>query len=297
MNNRFYGTGVALVTPFDKLGNIDYTGLKQLLLSTARKGADYYVVQGTTGESATTSATEKRDLLEFVKINNEDQLPIVYGIGGNHTAEVLKNIENSALDDTDALLSVSPYYNKPSQEGIYQHFIKIADKSPIPIILYNVPGRTASNITADTTLRLAEHANIIGIKEASGDLVQAMHIAKHMPEGFQLISGDDLLTLPLMSIGATGIISVLGNAFAHLFKTITDSAKIGDHDSARKATFELLAINPLMYAESNPVGVKYVLKLQGICEEHVRLPLMPASPQLRGKIAEALDRMSVHEGR
>ncbi len=194
MIQKFTGTGVALVTPFHQDLTIDFKALKQLLNFTANDGVDYYVVQGTTGESATTTPAEKAAILAFVKDNNPKRLPIVYGMGGNCTDAVLKTMDQTNFQDIAAVLSVSPYYNKPSQEGIYQHYTTLANHCPVPLLLYNVPGRTGTNISAATTLRLAQHANIIGIKEASGDLFQCMHIVKNKPTDFLLISGDDLLT-------------------------------------------------------------------------------------------------------
>ncbi|WP_339609947.1 4-hydroxy-tetrahydrodipicolinate synthase [uncultured Roseivirga sp.] len=281
------GTGVALVTPFNEDLSIDFDGLLKLLEHTA-KGVDYYVVQGTTGESATTTSAEKAEILSFIKQNNKAKLPIVYGIGGNNTQSVLENIKSTDLEGVCAILSVSPYYNKPSQEGIYQHFKMIADVSPVPVILYNVPGRTQSNISANTTLRLAEHKNIVAIKEASGDLTQCMAISKDAPEDFLLISGDDLLTTPMMSFGAVGVISVLANAFPETFKRLTKAALSNDFEASSQATFELIDINPLMYAESNPVGVKHVLEVFGVCKNYVRMPLLPASDELKTKIQALL---------
>ncbi|WP_339697525.1 4-hydroxy-tetrahydrodipicolinate synthase [uncultured Roseivirga sp.] len=281
------GTGVALVTPFNEDLSIDFDGLLKLLEHTA-KGVDYYVVQGTTGESATTTSAEKAEILSFIKQNNKAKLPIVYGIGGNNTQSVLENIKSTDLEGVCAILSVSPYYNKPSQEGIYQHFKMIADASPVPVILYNVPGRTQSNISANTTLRLAEHKNIVAIKEASGDLTQCMAISKDAPEDFLLISGDDLLTTPMMSFGAVGVISVLANAFPETFKRLTKAALSNDFEASSQATFELIDINPLMYAESNPVGVKHVLEVFGVCKNYVRMPLLPASDELKTKIQALL---------
>tara|TARA_A100000171_G_scaffold52338_1_gene70225 strand:- start:223 stop:1083 length:861 start_codon:yes stop_codon:yes gene_type:complete len=281
------GTGVALVTPFNEDLSIDFNGLLKLLEHTA-KGVDYYVVQGTTGESATTTSAEKAEILSFIKQNNKAKLPIVYGIGGNNTQSVLENIKSTDLEGVCAILSVSPYYNKPSQEGIYQHFKMIADVSPVPVILYNVPGRTQSNISANTTLRLAEHKNIVAIKEASGDLTQCMAISKDAPEDFLLISGDDLLTTPMMSFGAVGVISVLANAFPETFKRLTKAALSNDFEASSQATFELIDINPLMYAESNPVGVKHVLEVFGVCKNYVRMPLLPASDELKTKIQALL---------
>lgn len=289
--STLYGTGVALVTPFLDNEKIDFDGLKNLLTETARKGVDYYVVQGTTGESVTTTANEKKEILEYVRANNPNNLPIVYGIGGNNTAQVLENIKSTDLTNISAVLSVSPYYNKPSQEGIIRHFEKIADISPAPIILYNVPGRTSSNLTASTTLKLADHPNIIGIKEASGNVEQAMEISSNKPEDFLLISGDDMLTVPLYSIGAKGVISVLANAFGDIFREMKDYAFKGNYEKSSHAAFKLLKINPLMYSESNPVGIKEVLEIQGVCKNNVRLPLLKASDELKEKIREALDGM------
>lgn len=280
---KLYGTGVALVTPFDKDKQVDFRGLKKLLTHTA-KGVDYYVVMGTTGESATINKEEKKKVLSFVKENNSKKLPIVYGIGGNNTQEIIEAVKETDLRGVDAILSVSPYYNKPSQEGIFRHFKAIADESPVPIILYNVPGRTASNLTSETTLRLAKHPNIIGIKEASGNLEQCMKIVKEKPKGFMLISGDDMLTIPLYSIGAVGVISVLANAFPVIFKKIKEFSFSGNFSKASAEQFKLLEINDPMYEEGNPVGVKHVLKRMNICRNIVRLPLVSASESLQKKI-------------
>jgi 4-hydroxy-tetrahydrodipicolinate synthase len=280
---KLYGTGVALVTPFDENLKVDFKALKKLLKHTA-KGVDYYVVMGTTGESVTVSQEEKKQILTFVKENNESKLPIVYGIGGNNTEEVVKTLESSDLKGVDAILSVSPYYNKPSQEGIFQHFKQVADASPVPVILYNVPGRTASNLTAETTLRLAAHRNIIGVKEASGNIEQCMKIARDMPKDFLLISGDDMLTVPLYSLGAKGVISVLANAYPIVFRKMKEYAFANNYSKASQELFKLLDINSLMYEESNPVGVKALLAEMGVCGNTVRLPLIAASAALRKKI-------------
>ena len=283
----FKGTGVALVTPFNPDLSIDFNGLKRLLEHTA-KGVDYYVVQGTTGESVTTSNEEKAQLLRFVKKNNPGNLPIVFGIGGNNTQNILETIKQTEFEGVSGLLSVSPYYNKPSQEGIVQHFNRIADASPVPVILYNVPGRTSSNLTSETTLRLAEHPNITGIKEASGDLNQCQIIARNKPSDFLLISGDDMLTLPILSIGGVGVISVLANAYPEIFRGICRNFEAGNLMESRLELFKLLEINPLMYVEGNPVGVKEVLKKMGVCGNEVRLPLVTASDTLRERIYPAM---------
>lgn len=277
------GTGVALVTPMHEDGSIDYKGLKKLLSHTG-KGVDYYVVMGTTGESATLSKKEKQAVLDFLRKNNTRNLPLVYGIGGNDTQSVLEELIHTDLTGVAAILSVSPYYNKPSQEGIYQHFKAVARVSTVPVILYNVPGRTASNLTADTTLRLAQLDNVIGIKEASGNLEQCMKIAKEKPKDFMLISGDDMLTLALYANGAVGVISVLANAYPVVFKKLKEFAWAGKLAAAQKEQFKLLDINGPMYEEGNPVGVKYLLSLLGICQPHVRMPLVNPSEHLKKKV-------------
>lgn len=280
---KLMGTGVALVTPMNEDGSIDFKGLKKLLSHTG-KGVDYYVVMGTTGEAAALNKSEKKAVLDFVLKNNKRNLPIVYGIGGNNTQNVLEEIIDTDLSGVTAILSVSPYYNKPSQEGIYHHFMAVANVSPVPVILYNVPGRTSSNLTADTTLRLAQLKNIIGIKEASGNLEQCMKIAKEKPKDFMLISGDDLLTLALYAIGSAGVISVLANAYPVVFRKIRENFMAGKLAQAQQAQFSLLDINSPMYEEGNPVGVKYLLSLLGVCQPYVRLPLLTASQNLKKKI-------------
>jgi 4-hydroxy-tetrahydrodipicolinate synthase len=292
---KLQGTGVALVTPFQTDHSIDYKALRKLLAHTA-KGVDYYVVMGTTGESATLSSEEKKEVLKFVQENNAARLPIVYGIGGNNTQEVLRTIATTSFKGIDAILSVSPYYNKPSQEGIVQHFKAVADASPVPVILYNVPGRTASNLAAETTLRLAQHPNIIGIKEASGNIEQCMRIARDMPKDFLLISGDDLLTVPLYCIGAKGVISVLANTFPVIFKKMKEYAFAGNYAVASREQFKLMDINGPMYEEGNPVGVKQVLQNLGIGTNAVRLPLVPASAALQKKIEKAQNAMKTKKG-
>ncbi|HAA21578.1 MAG TPA: 4-hydroxy-tetrahydrodipicolinate synthase [Cytophagales bacterium] len=281
--STFQGTGVALVTPFTKAGEIDYTGLENVLQHTAQ-GVDYWVVQGTTGEASVITPEDKAEILRFTIGHNPKQLPIVFGIGGNDTRVVVNAVKTVDLTGVDAVLSVAPYYNKPTDEGFVRHFTAVADASPKPIILYNVPGRTAKNMSAEAILRLAEHPNIIAVKEASGDIEQGMEIARHQPEGFQLISGDDLLTVALMSVGAVGVISVLANLLPVTFQTMVHSALKGDFVAARQAAYKLLKINPLMYQESNPVGVKAAMDMLDICEPWVRLPLIEASPALTQRI-------------
>ncbi|WP_224999217.1 4-hydroxy-tetrahydrodipicolinate synthase [Cesiribacter sp. SM1] len=291
MNTKFTGVGVALVTPFTAKGEVDYDALDRLLRHTAEGGVDYYVVHGTTGESVTTTVAEKAEVLRFVRENNPHKLPIMYGLGGNNTPALLKKVKEMDLEGVDAILSVSPYYNLPTQEGLYQHYKAFSEASPVPVMLYNVPTRTARNLNAETTLRLAELPNIIGVKEASGNLVQCAEIASHKPQDFLLISGDDMLTIPIISLGGKGIISVLANALPTLFQTMTRNALKGDFDTARQALFALLELNPYIYEEGNPVGVKQALKCLGICENSVRLPLVPASSKLCEKIEATVQKL------
>lgn len=285
---KLYGTGVALVTPFTETLDVDYRSLKKLLTYTSR-GADYFVVMGTTGEAATCSDDEKNEILKFIKQNNPKRLPIVYGIGGNNTQQVIDSIRSCNFDGVDAILSVSPYYNKPSQEGICQHFEIIASVCPVPVVLYNVPGRTSSNMTDETTIRLSNHANIIGIKEASGNIEQCMKIVKGAPKDFLLISGDDMWTSVLYSIGAKGVISVLANAYPTVFKKMKEHAFAGRHIKASREQFKLLEVNGPMYEEGNPVGVKFLLSGINVCGPYVRLPLVEASEMLKTKINRILE--------
>ncbi len=277
------GTGVALITPMNEDFSIDFDGLERLINHVIKGGADYLVVQGTTGESATMTKDEKKQVLAASLKYSAGRLPVVYGLGGNNTAAVLEEIKQTSFEGLDAILSVCPYYNKPSQAGIIAHYTAVADASPVPVILYNVPGRTVTNMTAATTLTLAQHPNIIAMKEASGNLEQCMAIAADMPDDFLLISGDDMLTTALRAVGGSGVISVLANAYPNVFKTICH----GDFEASRRATFSLLDINPLMYEESNPVGLKYLMKEIGVCGDTVRLPLVKASENLQQKIKKA----------
>ena len=286
--HTFRGTGVALVTPFTSNMAVDYEGLRKLLDFTIEGGVDYLVINGTTAESVTTTAAEKAEILAFIKKHVNGRLPLVYGLGGNNTQEILDTIENTDLTGIAAILSVSPYYNKPSQQGIYQHYVQIANTCPVPVILYNVPGRTGSNVLAETTIRLAAHENIIGIKEASGNLEQCLYIAKHKPADFLLISGDDLLTLPMISFGAVGVISVLANAFPDKFSRMVRLGLEYKMNEAAALLYDFVNINPLMYEEGNPVGVKVLLERFGVCSPAVRLPLVEASAGLKDRIDKQL---------
>ena len=282
--NAFKGTGVALITPFHDDHSIDFDSLKRLIDHVVSGGVDYLVVLGTTGESATLTSAEKKQVLKACLEFNDSRVPVMLGIGGNNTQAVLDEIESTDFYGVAAVLSVSPYYNKPSQAGIIAHYTAVADASPAPVVLYNIPGRTMSNMTAATTLTLSHHPNIIGMKEASGNLEQCMQIAAKMPKDFLLLSGDDLLTKAMMSIGGSGVISVLANALPQTFKNLTH----GDHQSALEATFSLLNLNSLMYVEGNPVGIKNLLSHQGIISsDQVRLPMLRASLELSNQIKSA----------
>lgn len=277
---KFHGTGVALITPFLEDFSIDYEGLKKVINHVIEGGSDYLVVQGTTGETATLTKEEKRLVLKAAIEYTAGRIPIVYGIGGNNTQAILDEIKTTDYTGVDAILSVSPYYNKPSQAGIIAHYKAIADSCPVPVILYNVPGRTMSNLNYQTTVELSKHSNIIGIKEASGDLSQCMRIAAKVSSDFLIISGDDILTPSLRVIGGHGVISVLANAYPKIFKEIAHA----DYETAKKAAFQLLDVNPMMYEEGNPVGLKYLMKELGLCGETVRLPLVSGSESLKERI-------------
>ena len=279
--NAFKGTGVALVTPFLEDQQVDYPSLERLINHVIAGGVDYLVVLGTTGESATLTASEKALLLKASVEYNKGRVPLMLGLGGNATQKLIEEIEQTDFYGVAGILSVSPYYNKPTQEGIIAHYQALADASPVPLMLYNIPGRTMSNLTAATTLALSHHPNIIGIKEASGNLEQCMQIAASMPKDFLLLSGDDLLTKPMQSIGGSGVISVLANALPATFKTLIE----GDAASSQLAANSVLKLNGLMYEEGNPVGIKNLLLHLGIIQtDQVRLPLLRASKGLSEKI-------------
>lgn len=282
---KFKGLGVALVTPFLDNGGVDMAGLQRLVEHNINNGTDYLVVQGTTGESATLTAEEKKSILDFVIEVNNGRKPIVLGVGGNNTLAIAKTLEELDPTGIDGILSVSPYYNKPTQEGIFQHYKKLNEVTPLPIILYNVPGRTSSNVSASTTLRVAkELKNIVAVKEASGNLEQIMEIIMHKPKGFLVLSGDDALTLPHIAAGGDGVISVVGNAFPRRFSAMVHAAMEGDLVTARKYHYDLLEIIPMLFAEGNPAGIKRVLTTLGICKENLRLPLVPVSKGLGDKL-------------
>ncbi len=273
--NKLRGTGVALVTPFHKDGNIDFKAFKKLIERCIDGKVDYLVPLGTTGESATLTANERAAVTDFVIEIVDKRIPIVLGLGGNNTQEILDFIDDYNFDGVEAILSVSPYYNRPSQRGIFQHYKMIANECPVPVILYNVPSRTGSNIDADTTLQLAnEVQNIIGIKEASGNMEKVMKLILKKPKDFLIISGDDILTFPLLACGGDGVISVIANAYPKDVSEMVRFALSGNFEKARKVHYKLLEITHDIFVDGNPSGIKGLLNVLNICTEHVRLPLI-----------------------
>jgi 4-hydroxy-tetrahydrodipicolinate synthase len=290
MNNPFKGTGVALVTPFKADFSVDYDALKNLVHLQIQGGTDFLVVQGTTGESPTLSKDEKLKVLETVQEANQGKLKIVYGVGGNDTIAVGNNLK-SLPTGIDGILSVSPYYNKPIQKGVIAHYSYIAECTDLPIILYNVPGRTGSNMTTETTLELSAISNIVAMKEASGNMEQIMEIIRSKPAGFDLLSGDDAITLPLIAAGADGVISVVANAFPEKFSKMVKSALQGDFAVSRKEHYDLLPVTKMFFEEGNPGGVKVALNKRGLMQEFMRLPLFPVSEGLRSRISIETDKL------
>lgn len=280
------GTGVALTTPFNNDGSIDYKGVESLVEYCINGGVEYLVVLGTTAESATLSKKEKKELVQhIVKINNK-RLPLVIGIGGNNTAAILQELKDTDTSDFDAILSVVPMYNRPSQEGIYQHYKMINDQSPLPVLLYNVPSRTGTNMSAETTLRLSKLDNIVGIKEATGDFTQVLRILKDKPKDFLVISGDDALALPLVAAGGDGVISVIGQGFPEEFSKMIRLGLSYNTKEAFEILYKLLPVLDYAFEEGNPAGIKNILKKKGICDDYLRLPLVPVSNDLSDKIEE-----------
>ena len=278
LQQRFRGTGVALVTPF-KNGKIDWEDLEKIIEHVTAGGVEFLVSLGTTGESATISEEEHRQILDFTIKINRGRLPVVAGVfGGNNTAAVVEKIQGFNFDGIDAILSSNPAYNKPGQEGIFQHYMALAEVSPRPIIIYNVPSRTASNMLAETTLRLANASdNFLGVKEASDDIYQVMKIIKGKPKDFLVLSGDDFITLPLIATGGDGVISVIANTTPRPFTDMVRAALRYDMPTAQQLNLKLLELYRLLFTEGNPVGVKAAMELQGLCSREVRLPLVPMS--------------------
>jgi len=287
---QFLGTGVALVTPFKKDNNVDYNALEKLVNYQIDNGIDYLVVLGTTSEAATLTIEEKQKVRDKVIDVNQGRLPLVLGVGGNNTSAVVLELKQIDLSSFDAILSVSPYYNKPTQEGIYQHFKAIAEVSPKPIILYNVPGRTASNMSPNTVIRLAtDFSNIIAVKEAAGDMGQALRLLQNKPDDFLIISGDDMLALPMTLTGGAGVISVIGQGLPKDFSKMIQFALKGSSKEAASLHYKLMNSIDYIFEEGNPAGIKALLNKLGICAPFVRLPLVKTSTKLQEKISTFID--------
>lgn len=295
METKLSGMGVALVTPFRDDESVDYEALTRLVDYQIKSGTDYLVVLGSTAESATLTEEEKDEIIDFVVGRVNGRLPIVRGVGGNDTRAVVEKLKNGNYQGIDAILSVVPYYNKPSQEGIYQHYRAIAEASKLPVILYNVPGRTGVNMTAETTLRLAVDfpKKIVAIKEASGNINQMNDIIKNKPKDFLVISGDDCITFPLITMGAVGVISVIGNAVPAEFSKMVRLALGGDYAGAREIHLRFTELFDLLFVDGNPAGVKCMLSMMGYVKNKLRLPLVPTRITTMDKIKSVLDSLNV----
>lgn len=291
-NFTLKGMGVALVTPFNSDSSVDYDALGRIIDYIINGNADFIVVLGTTGETPALFADEKEKIRKFAVAHTAGRVPLVLGVGGNNTMLVVDELKSIDLTGFSAILSVVPYYNKPSQEGIYCHYETIANNSPLPVILYNVPGRTGVNMTAATTLRLATHPNIIGVKEASGNFIQIEEIIKNKPADFNVISGDDAITYPLMTLGAVGVISVIGNAFPREFGKMVRLCLRGDFDSALPIHFRFTELFNLLFVDGNPAGVKCTLNALGLCDNVLRLPLVPTRVSTNEKIHRLLESLN-----
>lgn len=294
MNSQFSGTGIALVTPFDKAGQIDFTALERVIDHVIAGGVEYVVSLGTTGETPTLSAEEQAEVLRFTIKHVNKRVPVVAGFGGNNTAQIVRSIENTNFEGIDAILSSSPNYNKPTQEGIFQHYMAIEAVAPRPIILYNVPSRTGRNMKAQTTLKLAhESRKFVAVKEASGNLQQCMRIQLEKPAHFQLLSGDDALTLPMLGIGASGVISVIGNALPRQFSDMVRAALQHDLPRAQNLHYQLFEMMNLIFKDGNPAGVKGALQLLGVTTKNVRLPLVTLTKPTYDSIKLELDKLGM----
>ena len=290
---KFKGTGVAIVTPFKNDTSIDFAALGRVVNHVINGGVNYIVVMGTTGESVTLTKDEKKAIISYVVEVTDNRVPLVIGIGGNSTQEVINYIRQSNLSGVDGILSVAPYYNKPNQKGLFLHFKAIATCSPVPVIIYNVPGRTCSNISADTCIELAnECENIVAIKEASGDIAQIMKIMKGKPENFSMISGDDMMTIPIIALGGSGIISVLANAFPAATSELVSNALKSNYKSAREIQLRYLEIIELLFIDGNPSGVKAMLSIMNICQNNLRLPLVPVNRTIYTRIQKAIEEVN-----
>jgi 4-hydroxy-tetrahydrodipicolinate synthase len=291
--HKFRGTGVALVTPFIDDGKVDYVTLERIIEYVIEGGVDFIVSLGTTGEAVTLSSKECREVFDFTIDKVRERVPIVAGLfGSNYTEKLVEGVRNYNLEGFDAIMSSSPSYSKPPQEGIYRHYMALEKVSPLPIIIYNVPGRTASNVLPQTVLRLAEASDkFIAVKEASGNLVQAMEILKHKPDDFLVLCGEDPLTLPMIAAGGDGVISVIANAYPAHFSEMVRAALQGNMASARKLNLDLLDVHPWLYCEGNPIGIKAAMEILGFCRRDVRIPLVPLSDANYQKLKNEMEKV------
>jgi 4-hydroxy-tetrahydrodipicolinate synthase len=294
MNNKFKGLGIALVTPFDKNGEVDYVALRRLLDYQLSNGVDFLCILATTAETPCLTKEEKQKIKDIIVEKVNGSIPVLMGCGGNNTAAVVEEINTADFTGIDGILSVCPYYNKPSQEGIYQHFKAIAQSTSMPVVLYNVPGRVGVNIKAETTLRLARDCeNVVAIKEASGNFTQIDDIIKNKPKDFDVLSGDDGITFPLMTMGATGVISVIGNALPKEFGRMVRLAAQGDFSSALQIHHKFTELFKLLFVDGNPAGVKAMLNNMGIIQNELRLPLVPAKITTMSEIAAIIKELNI----
>lgn len=289
---KFKGTGVAIVTPFKSDSSIDFAALGKVVNHVIKGGVDYIIAMGTTGEASTLTLDEKQAVISYVTDTVDSRVPVVIGIGGNNTQEIINFIKETDLEKADGILSVAPYYNKPSQRGIFQHFKAIATCSPLPVIIYNVPGRTSCNITSDTCLELAHECdNIVAVKEASGDMAQIMRIIKDKPENFLVISGDDMLTIPIIAEGGSGVISVLANAFPAECTELVNNALKYNFKAAREIHFRFMESIELLFADGNPSGVKAFMSVLNLCQNNLRLPLVPVNKTVFSRIQKNVEEL------
>ena len=286
MRNIFKGTGIALITPFNEDKSVDFVALERIVNHVIDGGADFLVALGTTSEAPTLTAEEKKQVISTILKTNAKRLPVLLGLGGNNTAGVIEQIKSQDFSGIDGILSVVPYYNKPNQRGMKAHFEAIADASPVPVILYNVPGRVGVNLQAATCVELAKHPNIVAVKEASGNLQQIMEILRDKPADFDVISGDDAITQPMMALGAQGVISVAANAYIKPFARMMRAMKEGQPEVALKLHFSMLRMNQLIFADGNPAGIKCLMSHIGLCKNVLRLPLVPANEKVETDIIE-----------
>ena len=288
MENIFRGTGIALITPFNEYFSVDYLALERIVNHVIDGGADFLVALGTTSEAPTLTGEEKKMVVGTILQANKGRLPVLLGMGGNNTQTVIDAIKGQDFTGIDGILSVVPYYNKPNQRGMKAHFTAIADASPVPVILYNVPGRVGVNLQAATCVELAKHPNIVAVKEASGNLMQIMEILRDKPADFDVLSGDDGITQPMMALGATGVISVAANAYIKPFATMMKAMKEGRQDVALKLHYNMLRMNQLIFADGNPAGIKCLMSHMGLCKNVLRLPLVPANEKVEADIVGEL---------